>query len=108
MHAITPLAERAARMPAGSANASCNAGMSFTALRDAAPLPPGPSARRFFVERLAELSRAAAALARGGDTRAAASARLIGILASRAAASLPLPTRNEAPTRAQATDRKSV
>jgi CDGSH-type Zn-finger protein/uncharacterized Fe-S cluster protein YjdI len=85
MRAITPLAERAARLPAGAANPKCNAGMSFTALRDAAALPPGASARRFFVERLAELSEAAAALANGGDARAAASARLIGTLASRAA-----------------------
>ena len=58
MRAMTPLAERAARLPAGPSNPGCNAGMSFTALRDAAPLPPGVSAGRFFTERLRELSAA--------------------------------------------------
>ena len=85
MRAITPLAERAARLPAGPANEGCNAGMSFTALRDAAPLPPGASAKRFFVERFAELADAAAALASGGDARAVASARMLANLSSRAA-----------------------
>jgi len=84
MRAITPLAERAARLPAGPSNENCNAGMSFTALRDAAPLPPGASARRFFVERFAELQDAVAALAEGGDARVAASARMIANLAHRA------------------------
>ena len=46
MRAITPLAERAARLPAGPSNPGCNAGMSFIALRDASPLPPGRAARR--------------------------------------------------------------
>ena len=55
MRAMSPLAERAARLPAGPSNPDCNAGMSFTALRDAAPLPPGVSAGRFFLERLREL-----------------------------------------------------
>ena len=97
MRAITPLAERAARLPAGAANATCNAGMSFTALRDAAPLPPGASARRFFVERLAELSAAAATLATSGDARAAASARALALVASRAADRFSLtPARREA------------
>jgi len=40
MRAITPLAERAARLPAGPSNPGCNAGVSFTALRDASALPP--------------------------------------------------------------------
>jgi CDGSH-type Zn-finger protein/uncharacterized Fe-S cluster protein YjdI len=84
MRAITPLAERAARLPA-SADGACNAGMSFTALRDAAALAPGASARRFFVERLAELSQAAAGLATSGDARAVASARVLAALATRAA-----------------------
>ena len=35
----TPLAEHAARLPAGPSNPDCNAGMSFTALRESAPLP---------------------------------------------------------------------
>jgi CDGSH-type Zn-finger protein/uncharacterized Fe-S cluster protein YjdI len=37
--------------------------MSFTALRDAAALPPGASAHRFFRERLHEVAKAGAALA---------------------------------------------
>jgi hypothetical protein len=35
MHVIVPLAERAARLPAGPSNPECHAGMSFTTLRDA-------------------------------------------------------------------------
>ena len=97
MRAITPLAERAARLPAGPANEGCNAGMSFTALRDAAALPPGASARRFFVERFAELADAAAALAVGGDARAVASARMLANLSSRAAERFSLaPVRRDA------------
>ncbi len=56
MRAMAPLGERAARLPAGPSNPGCNAGMSFTALRDSAPIPPGSSAGKFFVERLAELN----------------------------------------------------
>jgi hypothetical protein len=41
MHALTAVAERAARLPAGPSNPGCHAGVSFTALRDAAPLPAG-------------------------------------------------------------------
>jgi CDGSH-type Zn-finger protein/uncharacterized Fe-S cluster protein YjdI len=85
MRAITPLAERAARLPAALTNGGCNAGMSFTALRDAAPLPPGPGARRFLVERFAQLAGAVTALAESGDARAVASARMLANLASRAA-----------------------
>src|SRR6185503_6796493 len=62
MRAVTPLAERAARLPAGPSNSNCNAGMSFSALRDSASFPPGPAARRFFTERLAELADAAKTL----------------------------------------------
>jgi len=51
MRAMTQLAERAARLPAGPSNPSCNAGMSFTTLRDAAPLLPGASAHRYFTGR---------------------------------------------------------
>jgi hypothetical protein len=50
MRAVMPLAERAARLPAGSSNPNCNAGMSFTALRDAGSLPHGAAAWRLFVE----------------------------------------------------------
>ena len=42
MRAFTPLAEHAARLPAGPSNPGCHAGASFTALRDAAGMPPGP------------------------------------------------------------------
>jgi CDGSH-type Zn-finger protein/uncharacterized Fe-S cluster protein YjdI len=69
MHAIVPLAERAARLPAGPSNPDCHAGMSFTALRDTSPLPPGRAARVFFSERLQQLADVAAALAKGGDQR---------------------------------------
>ena len=62
MRAFTPLAEHAARLPAGPSNPGCHAGASFTALRDAAAMPPGPAARRFVIERLAELADAAASL----------------------------------------------
>ncbi len=42
MHALAPLAERAARLPAGPSNPVCHAGVSFITLRDASALPPGP------------------------------------------------------------------
>jgi CDGSH-type Zn-finger protein/uncharacterized Fe-S cluster protein YjdI len=64
MRAMTLFAESAARLPAGASNAKCNAGMSFTALRDASPLPTGIPARRFFIERLTEITAAAEALQR--------------------------------------------
>ncbi|HTV80970.1 MAG TPA: ferritin-like domain-containing protein [Steroidobacteraceae bacterium] len=69
MRAITPLAERAARLPAGPSNPGCNAGMSFTALRDAAPLAPGRAARRLFLERLECFTRAANELPDPDDPR---------------------------------------
>ena len=83
MHAITPLAERAARLPAGPSNPGCNAGMSFTVLRDAAPFPQGTGARRFFTERLDELAAGAATLNKA-DSRSAMAARLLADLATRA------------------------
>src|SRR4029078_1296430 len=51
--AVTPLGERAARLPAGPPNPGSNAGMSFVVPRDPAPLPRGSAARRFFIGRLA-------------------------------------------------------
>jgi CDGSH-type Zn-finger protein/uncharacterized Fe-S cluster protein YjdI len=63
MHAITPLAEHAARLPAGESNPGCHAGMSFTTLRDTAALPANAAGWRFVVERLAVLADAAEALA---------------------------------------------
>ncbi|HET9989838.1 MAG TPA: ferritin-like domain-containing protein [Kofleriaceae bacterium] len=83
MHALGLLGERAARMPAGPSNPHCNAGVSFTALRDTAPLPPGPAARRFFLERFAEIAAAAATLD-PHDPRTATAARLTEALAQRA------------------------
>jgi CDGSH-type Zn-finger protein/uncharacterized Fe-S cluster protein YjdI len=84
MRAMSPLAERAARLPAGPSNPGCNAGVSFTALRDSAPLPPGASTDKFFVERLGELAAAVTALASNGDARVAKAAKIVGELAARA------------------------
>jgi CDGSH-type Zn-finger protein/uncharacterized Fe-S cluster protein YjdI len=84
MRAVVPLAERAARLPAGPSNPECHAGMSFTALRDAAPLPPGRAARRFFVERFEQLATVAAALRAGGDPRTIVAADLLASLVKRA------------------------
>jgi len=77
MHALVPLAERAARLPVGPSNPHCNAGVSFIALRDASALPPGISAHRFFVERLTQLSEAAEKLSESGDKRAQAAASIL-------------------------------
>ncbi|MBS0419230.1 MAG: CDGSH iron-sulfur domain-containing protein [Proteobacteria bacterium] len=85
MQAMVPLAERAARLPAGPSNPHCHGGVSFTALRDAAALPPGRAARRFFVERFTQLSEAADALRASGDQRVLTAADLLGKLAKRAA-----------------------
>lgn len=83
MRACTPLAEHAARQPAGPSNPGCNAGMSFTALRDSAPFAAGPAAWRFFVERFEEIARAGEVLAAGGE-RTARAASLLAALAARA------------------------
>ncbi len=82
MRAMMPLAEAAARLPAGPSNPGCNAGMSFTTLRDSAPLPPGPSADRFFIERLRELSSGAETLVK--NSRTSQAARIFADLAARA------------------------
>jgi CDGSH-type Zn-finger protein/uncharacterized Fe-S cluster protein YjdI len=84
MRAVTTLAECAARLPAGPSNPNCNAGMSFSALRDSAPFPPGPAARRFFTERLVELADAAKTLSNDGDARIVSAARLLADLVKRA------------------------
>jgi len=84
MRAVVPLAERAARLPAGPSNPDCHAGMSFTALRDNAALPPGRAARRFFVERFGQLSEVAESLRSCGDPRAIAAADLLASLVKRA------------------------
>ena len=90
MQAIAPLAERAARLPAGPSNPHCNAGLSFIALRDAAALPPGRAARRLFAERFAQLAEGAAELRVSGDRRALAAADALAALAARAARELDL------------------
>ena len=82
MKAVTLLAERAARLPAGPSNPQCHAGVTFVALRDAAPLPPGVAAHRFFIERLTELARGAATLDEA-DARTTRAARLLSELAER-------------------------
>jgi CDGSH-type Zn-finger protein/uncharacterized Fe-S cluster protein YjdI len=85
MRAVMPLAERAARLPAGPSNPHCNAGMSFTTLRDTAALPAGPAARRMFLERLGQLAEAAGVLAADADARARAAAEQLQALERRAA-----------------------
>jgi CDGSH-type Zn-finger protein/uncharacterized Fe-S cluster protein YjdI len=84
MHAAGLLAQRAARLPAGPSNPDCHAGMSFTALRDAAPLPPGRAARHFFIERMGQLAAVGAALRGHADPRARAAAELLASLSRRA------------------------
>src|SRR5438105_12602888 len=102
MQAVMPLAERAARLPAGPSNPQCNAGLSCITLRDSAALPPGPAARRVFVERVAQLAEGAAALRAGGDARAVAAADQLASLASRAQQGFDLtPAAASAAARAQ-------
>ncbi|SFS17747.1 Uncharacterized Fe-S cluster protein YjdI [Dyella sp. OK004] len=84
MHALVPLAERAARLPAGPSNPTCHAGVTFITLRDTAALPPGPSARRFFRERIQQLADAAVRMNEGGDARTAAAASILSRLAQNA------------------------
>ncbi len=77
MQAMALLGERAARLPAGAANPGCNAGISFTAPRDTAALTFGDSARRYLIERFAELAVGARALAETGDQRASRALALL-------------------------------
>ena len=84
MHAMTPLAEHAARTPAGPSCPGVNGGMSFTALRDSAALPGGICAVRFFTERFEELADAAAGLVSADAPRTATAARHFAALAARA------------------------
>jgi CDGSH-type Zn-finger protein/uncharacterized Fe-S cluster protein YjdI len=102
MRAVSLLGEQAARLPAGPSNPHCNAGMSFTALRDAAALPPGVGARRFFCERVSELAQAATALAAAQTPRLIHSARLLEDLAQRAVRGFDLSAPAEAPAAAPA------
>src|SRR5215472_3028448 len=84
MQALMPLAQRAARLPAGPSNPRCNAGVTFITLRDPSPLPPGPAARRVLLERFEQLADAGAALRKTGDARANAAAEQLARLAARA------------------------
>jgi len=84
MHAAGLLGQRAARLPAGPANPECNAGMSFTSLRDASPLPPGQASRRLFVERLAALAEAGEDLRSTEDPRVRSAADQLAALSRRA------------------------
>jgi CDGSH-type Zn-finger protein/uncharacterized Fe-S cluster protein YjdI len=84
MHALTLLAERAVRLPAGPSHPDCHAGVSFTALRDASAFPPSPGARHAFLERLEEMVGAGRKLAEGGDPRTERAARTLEGLLERA------------------------
>jgi CDGSH-type Zn-finger protein/uncharacterized Fe-S cluster protein YjdI len=103
MRAVTHLAEHAARLPAGPSHPGCNAGMSFTALRDAAPLLPGASAARFITERFDQLAAAAVALDRGDHARTASASRILTDLAKRAARGFPTSAPVSTPTAAAPT-----
>jgi CDGSH-type Zn-finger protein/uncharacterized Fe-S cluster protein YjdI len=106
MRAVMPLAELAARLPAGPSNPHCNAGMSFTALRDAGSLPRGVAARRLFVERCAQLAEAGTRLAAAGETRAQAAAQQLAGLSRSAARGFDLSA--PAPAAAAAASAASV
>jgi CDGSH-type Zn-finger protein/uncharacterized Fe-S cluster protein YjdI len=92
MQALMPLAERAARLPAGPSNPHCNAGLTFIAPRDPSPLPPGPAARRLLVERFGQLAAAGATLGASGDARALAAADQLARLFARATRGFDLST----------------
>ena len=85
MRAVTCLAEHAARMPIGPSHPNCNAGMTFSALRDASGLPRGPAARRLFVERFSEIVAGTEKIAADGDARVSSALRLLSDLNKRAA-----------------------
>ena len=90
MRAVMLWGERAARLPAGPSNPDCHAGMSFTALRDAAAIPPGTGAHRFFLERLNEIAAGAVQLEQSGDSRSVNASRIVADLMKRAARGLDL------------------
>lgn len=117
MHALTAVAERAARLPAGPSNPGCNAGVSFTALREAASLPAGASARHVYLERMEELAAVAEAMD-SADPRCARAARILRKQAARlhdapigeaAAASAPVvPPPPAAPSAPQTTSADGI
>ncbi len=85
MRVMTVLGEHAARLPAGPSNPDCNAGISFLALRDTAALQSGEPARRFLIERFAELAAVAGNLPTSGDDRASRSKALLDHLSANVA-----------------------
>jgi CDGSH-type Zn-finger protein/uncharacterized Fe-S cluster protein YjdI len=90
MRAFGPLAEHAARLPAGPSNPHCHAGVSFTTLRDAAAFPVGAAAEGFFRERFDELATAAAERAAvSGVPRVRAAAEQLGRLRTQAERAWP-------------------
>lgn len=86
MRAMALLGEQAARLPAGQSNPHCNAGVSFTALRDAAAFPVSAGAEAFFVDRLHELEIAANNLRMKNLSRCDRAAMIIAQLTRRAEA----------------------
>lgn len=97
MQALTPIAERAARLPAGPAHPAVNAGITFTTLRDAAAFPRGCSSWRVFSERMEELVSAATALAATADPRIVRARRVLGELAERVRGAMPPPVASPSP-----------
>jgi hypothetical protein len=91
MRTVALYGDRAARLPAGPSNPDCNAGMSFTILRNASALPAGAGARRFFAERFAELAEGAGRLAQSRDARMVSGARQLAALRERAAKAFAAP-----------------
>jgi CDGSH-type Zn-finger protein/uncharacterized Fe-S cluster protein YjdI len=94
------LAQRAARLPAGPSNPDCHAGMSFTTLRDAAPLPQGRAARNFFIERMTQLAEAGAAIQATDDPRVQSAADHFASLRRRATRGFELASSSSSTTQA--------
>jgi CDGSH-type Zn-finger protein/uncharacterized Fe-S cluster protein YjdI len=101
MRAVTLLAEAAARLPAGPSHPECHAGMSFTILRDSAPLPFGASSQRYFIERFDELAEATRRLESSQSQRTAAASRQLDDLARRARRGFELATAASQPAAGQ-------
>jgi len=88
MQAVMPLAERAARLPAGPSIPQLHAGMSFITLRDSAALAPGTGPRAGVRRAFRTAGRRCRSAARQRDARAVAAADQLASLASRAHAAL--------------------
>lgn len=91
MKIVAMLGERAARLPSGPSNPGCHAGLSFTMLRDTAALPEGDGARRFLIERFAELAHGALPLAHAEDERGRRAAATLLDISNRAKRLLSAP-----------------